>query len=161
MAKENNFKECESMDEKYLFQIRVTGVLLQNDKLLVVKQKLSNRMWSLPGGKLENGESIEECLRREMFEETGLHTQMEKMLYVCEKKNVSPPVIHITFLVTQVGGEITLPTNEFDENPIFDVKWVDISKLPDYGFSCKFVQIIENHFADAGKYMGDKSNIGL
>ena len=60
-----------------------------------------------------------------------------------------------------IGGEITLPTNEFDENPIHDVQLVSIDKLTEYGISEKFVEIIKNDFPNAGNYMGDKSNIGL
>ena len=44
---------------KYDFQIRVTGVLVENGAILLVKQRLSkDRAWSLPGGRLEQGETI-------------------------------------------------------------------------------------------------------
>lgn len=37
------------------FQIRVTGILIHQGKILIVKQKLSDkRLWSLPGGRLEH-----------------------------------------------------------------------------------------------------------
>lgn len=45
----------------YDFQIRVTGVLVENGTILLVKQRLSkDRAWSLPGGRLEQGETMEE-----------------------------------------------------------------------------------------------------
>lgn len=85
------------MNENILFQIWVTGILVENKKILLVKQNLKSRNWSLPGGRLEKGESLEEGIKREMKEETGLDTGLVKLLYICEKPDVNPPLIHITF----------------------------------------------------------------
>lgn len=147
---------------KYDFQIRVTGVLVENGAILLVKQRLSkDRAWSLPGGRLEQGETIQEGLQREFFEETGLNVRVDELLYLCDVKPSSHKVVHVTFLVSKIGGEITLPTNEKDENPISDVKFVPIAELTDYGFSPVFQNIVENNFPQKGNYMGDKENIGL
>ncbi len=150
------------MNNNYLFQIRLTGVLIEDGKILLVKQKVSlERSWSLPGGRLEQGETIEQGIVRELYEETGLKVKVEKLLYVCEKPDAIPPLLHITFKLERAGGEIKLPTNEFDENPIHDVKMVDINDLQDYGFSEKFMNIIKAGFPDSGSYKGLKSAIGL
>ena len=46
-------------------KIRVTGILIEDQKILLVKQKVTDsRHWSLPGGTLEFGETIAECLIR-------------------------------------------------------------------------------------------------
>jgi ADP-ribose pyrophosphatase YjhB (NUDIX family) len=148
--------------DNYSYQIRLTGILIQDGKLLLVKQKVSSsRGWSLPGGRLEHGETIETALIREMKEETGLDVAVEKMLYLCEKLDSAPPILHITFLLRQTGGEITLPTNEFDENPISAVKFVPIGDLQNYGFTERFVSLIKDGFPYSGSYQGEKSNIGL
>jgi len=144
-----------------LFQIRVTGILLQRDEVLLVKQKVGKRNWSLPGGRVENGETLKDALIREIMEETGLAVQINRMLYICDKPDVSPPILHITFLLDFLDGEIALPSNEFDENPISDVQFVPISELPHYGFTKRFIDVIRNDFPDSGNYMGLKSNIGL
>jgi ADP-ribose pyrophosphatase YjhB (NUDIX family) len=146
----------------YLFQIRVTGVLVENGKILLVNQKVTqNRSWSLPGGRLEHCETLEEGIKREFFEETGLKVKVIRLLYVCEKPDIMPPLVHITFELEKESGEITFPTNEFDENPISDVKWVNINELSNYGFSEKFQEIVLKSFPDSGSYMGLKSTIGL
>lgn len=98
---------------------------------------------------------------RELKEETGLDVKTTKLLFVCDKPDVLPPIIHITFLLERLAGEITLPTNEFDENPIHDVKMVAISDLYDYGFSKRFIDIVKDGFKDSGSYMGLKKEIGL
>jgi len=145
-----------------LFQIRVTGLLIENGQILLVNQKVSpNRSWSLPGGRLEQGETLEEGIVRELFEETGLTVKVVKLLYVCDKTDAAPPLLHITFMLEKVCGEIKLPTNEFDENPIIDVKMVNINELTNYGFSELFKDIVKKEFPNAGNYMGLKSEIGL
>ena len=46
------------------------GNIIENGRILLVKQEVSaTRHWSLPGGKLDWGESLEQCLIREMKKE--------------------------------------------------------------------------------------------
>ena len=147
---------------KYDFNIRVTGILIEDEKLLLVKQKVSDkRNWSLPGGKLEQGETIEQGIIREMKEETGLDVEIIRLLYLCDVSASNNTLLHISFLLKRVAGNIELPTNEFESNPIYDVEVIPISDLLDYGFSEKFLKLAENKFSDAGIYAGDKLNIGL
>ena len=147
---------------KYDFNIRVTGILIENEKILLVKQKVSDkRNWSLPGGKLEQGETIEQGIIREMKEETGLDVEIIRLLYLCDVSASNNTLLHISFLLKRVAGNIELPTNEFESNPIYDVEFIPISDLLDYGFSEKFLKLAENKFSDAGIYAWDKLNIGL
>ena len=147
---------------KYDFNIRVTGILIENEKILLVKQKVSDkRNWSLPGGKLEQGETIEQGIIREMKEETGLDVEIIRLLYLCDVSASNNTLLHISFLLKRVAGNIELPTNEFESNPIYDVEFIPISDLLDYGYSEKFLKLAENKFSDAGIYAGDKLNIGL
>lgn len=141
-------------------QIRVTGVLIENGRLLLVRQKVtSSRRWSLPGGRVEAGESLEAAMIREMKEETGLDVAVERLLYLAERP--SDCLLHITFALRRIGGELQLPTNEFDENPISDVRWVPVRELEDFGFSAKWREIVEARFPGAPGYVGGKENIGL
>ncbi|WP_066192698.1 NUDIX domain-containing protein [Gracilibacillus timonensis] len=140
----------------------VTGILVEDDEILIVKQNVSTkRNWSLPGGHLEEGETLEEGVKREWKEETGIEAQVIKLLYVCDFLEATSPLLHITFLLSKVGGSITLPSNEYDANPISDVKMVPISELEQYGFSTRFTNLALSDFPHAGQYMGVKSNIGL
>jgi len=148
--------------DNYNFQIRATGILVENETVLLVKQKISSgRAWSLPGGRVEAGETLDEAIVRELFEETGLITKVEKLLYLCDKPDATPPILHISFLLRKIGGELTLPTNEFDSNPISDIQFVAFTELANYGFSEKFSDILKNGFPGCGSYMGLKENIGL
>lgn len=150
------------MNEAYAFQVRVTGVLIEKGAILLVKQRISeSRAWSLPGGRLERGETIEQGLIREIKEETGLDARVERLLYLCDAEASGHKLLHITFAVSRVGGELTLPTNEYDANPIHDVRFVPLDALEDHGFSKRFAELARQGFPEAGSYKGDKRNIGL
>lgn len=147
---------------KYDFNVRVTGVLIEDNKILLVKQKVNDKKnWSLPGGKLEQGETLEQGIIREMKEETGFDVEITRLLYLCDVSASDNTLLHITFLLKRVDGDIKLPTNEFETNPIHEVEFVPISDLIEYGFNEKFVELAENGFLDSGVYAGDKLNIGL
>ncbi len=150
------------MTNNTLFQIRVTGILIEDSKILLVKQRVTEtRIWSLPGGRLEHGETIEFAVIREMKEETGINIKIIKLLYVCEKTDDLQQLIHITFLVEKTGGRLALPTNECDENLITDVKMIPIDDLCNFEFSKKFKYLVQTGFKEAGSYQGLKKNIGL
>jgi len=55
-------------------QIGVGAIVIKNNKILLGKRKKSHGVggWQFPGGHLEFGETIEDCAKREVLEETGL-----------------------------------------------------------------------------------------
>jgi mutator protein MutT len=63
--------------------IKVTGALLRlEDKYLICKRDLKGSMpglWEFPGGKLEVGESLEDCIKRELKEELDIDAKIGKL----------------------------------------------------------------------------------
>jgi ADP-ribose pyrophosphatase YjhB (NUDIX family) len=138
----------------------VTGVIIEDGRILLLNQDADvGRSWSLPGGKLEDGETIAEALVREMKEETGLDVEPGRLLYVCD--NLSAQVVHMTFEARRVGGTVGDIAAGADTTPIHGVKFVPIAELPALGFSERFTELVTARFPAAGSYMGPKSAIGL
>src|ERR1700682_4088044 len=50
--------------------------------VLLVRQAMGLRLWTLPGGEVKGGESLVKALRRELYEETGLRAQIGSLLGV-------------------------------------------------------------------------------
>ena len=57
---------------------KVRAVLVREDKIAVIKAKKSGA-FMLPGGKLDEGETYEETLRREILEETGIEIEFKNI----------------------------------------------------------------------------------
>ena len=146
-------------------KIRVTGILIENGKILLVEQKVTesqSRDWSLPGGGLEFGESIENCLIREILEETGLEVTVKELLYICDRIQDGRHIVHLTFSVERLGGKLTKGYEpEKDTNPIKDVQMIAVEQLTNYGFSMKFQDLASASFPGKGTYKGSVANIGL
>ena len=138
----------------------MTGVVIEDDRILLLNQDAdAGRSWSLPGGKLEDGETLAEALVREMKEETGLDIVPGRLLYVCD--NLPTKVVHMTFEARRTGGTVGDITAGADATPIRGVKFVPVAKPPSLGFSERFTELVTAGFPGAGSYMGPKSAIGL
>ena len=68
-------KAIQNMNDRPLIGVAV--MVIKNGKVLLGKRKNSHGdgTWAFPGGHLEFNESIKDCARREIFEETGIQIQ--------------------------------------------------------------------------------------
>jgi 8-oxo-dGTP diphosphatase len=88
------------------FNVRVYGLLLKDDKVLVTHEnRFEMMMTKFPGGGLEKGEGIGECLKREFQEELGIQIIVGELFYVNDflqlsQFNKSEQLISFYYLVS-------------------------------------------------------------
>ena len=128
------------------------GVAVISDgqgKILIDRRKqegLLGGLWEFPGGKIEPGESVEECVSREIKEELGIEIEVGDRLITIDHAYTHFKVTLNVFNCTHLSGE-PQPI-ECDE-----VKWVTLDEIDEYPFPKANGQIIAaiKQQAKAGK----------
>jgi 8-oxo-dGTP diphosphatase len=58
-----------------------------DQNVLLVRQAVGLKLWTLPGGKVKRGESLVKALKREVYEETALRVQIGSLLGVLDRRD--------------------------------------------------------------------------
>ncbi len=110
------------------------GAIVENDKgeILMVQEGKDHvhETWDFPGGGWEDRESIIECVKREVLEETGYKIEITGFLGVYKELNQRDGTENISFRFTAEPVE-----KKFEEPPgkgeILDVKFIPKEKIPE------------------------------
>lgn len=122
-------------------RIRVCGLLIEDGAVLLAQiysPVAGQLVWMPPGGGLEFGESIEECLQREFEEETGISVQVNSLQFINEF--IQPPfhAVELYYSVNMVKGtKITGsdPEHSKDHQLLQKVEWISLDELSEYSIS--------------------------
>jgi 8-oxo-dGTP diphosphatase len=103
--------------------------------------------WSLPGGLVETGETLEQAVCREVLEETGLEVQTISLFEIFER--IMPDqtgkteyhYVLIDYLCTPVGGRLQAASD------VSRVAWVPQLELPRYRLTEGTLAVVERAFA--------------
>jgi 8-oxo-dGTP diphosphatase len=129
--------------------VGVGAVILDGDKILLEQRKNepSKGKWSVPGGLVELGESLEEAVVREVKEETGLDVYEPRLVDVVnyvsfgERGGVMYHYVIVDYLVTVGSGK---PKAASDAAAL---KWVPFNELELYDLTASFRQFFERNRA--------------
>ena len=119
-------------------QIGVAVIWNQSGQILIDKRKIGGALgglWEFPGGKIEQGETVADCIVREIREELAIDITVGEYLISIEH---TYPTFQITLIVHHcqyIGG--TPQPIESDE-----IRWVEVSELNKYEFPAANVAII-------------------
>ena len=110
------------MEENNKITIRVAGIVMMNDGIVfmhrknVIRNKDYQEYYTFPGGHLEEGETLEEGVIREIKEEFGINVKVVRKLYELENDRVN--MKEYFFLCEYIDGEFgTGDGEEFSSNP--------------------------------------------
>ncbi len=102
--------------------IVTAAIMLKDGRVLIAKRKEGK--WEFPGGKVEKGESAEECVKRELKEEMGI--EVKKIKFFVKARDEENGIELRVFLVKFEGN---LMAKEHEE-----IKWVGMREIFNYDF---------------------------
>ncbi|MFG2194987.1 NUDIX hydrolase [Streptomyces sp. NPDC048639] len=85
-----------------LHSVSVAGVVIREDGKLLAIRRADNGTWELPGGVLELDEALEAGVQREVWEETGIHIEVDELTGVY--KNTTRGIVALVFRCKPTGG---------------------------------------------------------
>lgn len=124
-------------------RLRVNGLLFKEHAILLaqIKSPVTNELvWMPPGGGIHFGESMEDCLKREFLEETGLKITVGSLIAINEL--VKPPfhTVEMYFVVKKKAGKLRLghdPEHAEDQQVLKNIQWISLDKLSDTSLAPK------------------------
>ena len=106
------------------------GILLECERVLIAQRLHDDELglrWEFPGGKVEVGESPEECLKREFFEEFGVTVEIGEFLMKSEFDYGDNKIELLAYWIEEYSGGFKLNSHE-------SIQWVTIKDLDKYNF---------------------------
>jgi 8-oxo-dGTP diphosphatase len=116
------------------FSIATKGLIFYNDTFLAIKRSEKSfddaSSWEVPGGTMEIGETVEDCLLREIKEEVGLSVEIKRYLYSWKiPRNETHETVGLTFLCTSSSDAVGLSHEHTS------YAWIVPSEIHKYNFS--------------------------
>ncbi|HAA25722.1 MAG TPA: DNA mismatch repair protein MutT [Ruminiclostridium sp.] len=97
------------MDTEKMIYFAVKALILHEGKFLALHKRIIEEDWlELPGGRMEFGESAEETVIREVFEETGLIVKPVKLLDTWNSVHEDYQITGVIYYCIIENGEVRL-----------------------------------------------------
>lgn len=122
----------------------VGALIVNNDMIVLVRRRKepAQGQWSIPGGLVEVGETLEEAVVREAFEETGLEVEPKLLVKVLERifpddqGRIRYHYVLADYLCTVVGGTLEAGSD------VTDAVWANRSELDWYALPAVTMQVV-------------------
>ena len=128
----------------------VKGIIEKKNTFLAIKMDLEETTYTLPGGRIDYGESHEEALKREIREETTLDATIGSTVgtyhFFIGPQDSGDQLSVTVFDIQQWEGEaqlVELP----DDEAIEELIWVEKDSISDYNFTDGLDLVLRQHFS--------------
>ena len=125
------------MTKENKLAVRCRAIIIHEGKMLVVKHVQDSNFYALPGGHLELGENVKDCVKREIVEELGVQPEIGRLLYVNNyfDDRIGVQSIEFFFEVINVSNYVDINSaTRSHAHEIFEIRWVgnneDLNILP-------------------------------
>lgn len=119
--------------------IVTAAVIEKDDRILIAQREGGSHMeykWEFPGGKLEPGETLEECIVREIKEELDMKIEVLDIYKAVQFKYMEKDILLLAYKCRLLEGEgRTVECNDF--------RWVKRDELKNYDFVPADIAIVE------------------
>ena len=107
------------------YGISTAALITQHNQLLLVNHRKNGQydFWVPPGGKLQGGESIFDCARRETMEETGLSVELDHIVYIVEYAEPGYHFCKFFIQCKRFDGNLTLANREPGETFLVNARF--------------------------------------
>lgn len=117
------------------FYLAVKGIIKKDGKILAVRRSDVDDhkpgVWEMPGGGVDQEESPQEALKREILEETGLIVTVGKPFNVFSfKKDTGEFKVGITFVCEYVSGEVKISEEHSEYRWIEPKEFAELPSIP-------------------------------
>jgi len=115
------------------YRIRVAGLLVHAGQVLLVRHH-QHDFWLLPGGRLDEDESLVDCVIREFREETGLKIRSQGPIFLGDFLSGRKHVVDVIFRVSLTNGDEGVPRIKVGSDAgLADARWFPIQDAPKVG----------------------------
>jgi len=125
------------MNDSPRHSVSVAAAIVADDGRTLAIQRRDNSHWEPPGGVLEHGETIDQCLVREVFEETGLTVEAERLTGIYQ--NMTRDVVALVYRCHIRRGTIRTT----DESR--DVAWLTTGQITERMDEAYAVRLLDAH----------------
>ena len=115
----------------------VAAIIEKDGKFLIAKRKSNNflpQKWEFPGGKIEEGETPEQCLKREIKEEFSIDISVGGFFASSKFDYEHISIELLAYVAKWTGGEMRLRDHD-------EIRWVHPNEFNDYDFASADIPI--------------------
>ena len=135
----NNMEyDCGFTREDKCFRYRAGAIIIENGYVLFAGNEKESYYYSI-GGWVHMGESAEEAVKREVFEETGIQYEIERLAFIHENFFIGDGTLYgkkcheiAFYYLMKSRGTRELCSNSYTQGVKENMYWIPINELENY-----------------------------